>query len=146
MWWDYDLMCIALAVAAVVLVIASVAMVIYVIYHYIVRGVFARTHTVPAQVLRKYQNEAGAGPYFDTEDDACGGSLGDYAPGYSFFIVFRVGGGQMDFCVSERVYADVSEGDTGFLVHKGTLFRRFVKDSYVSLTTGKTRIRKVNMS
>lgn len=140
---DVYVMGIAIAIAIVLLAIAAVVMVIYVIYYYVVRGILARTRTVPAEVLRKYQHEAGAGPHWDADEDASGGAFADYSPGYSFFVLFGVRGGQLEFCVPEDVYADVSEGETGFLVHKGTLFHSFVKDIRVSVTTGKVEIREV---
>jgi hypothetical protein len=132
---------IGIAIVLVLLAVAGVAMAAYVVYYYVFRGLFAHRRTVPAEVLRKVQRESAS--IWTSDDPEYGNRGADFCPPYEYFIVFGVPGGQLEFCVPEYVYADVSEGDTGFLVHKGTLFRRFVKDVRVSETAGTVEIRKV---
>lgn len=109
--------------------LAAVAMLAYVIYYYVVAGVLAPTRRVMAEVVRKHQAErtSGSASYFgDNSDliDRIDDSLGLM---YDFYMVFQVGDRSLEFSVPMSVYADVTEGDTGMLVHKGNLFRRFIK-------------------
>ena len=140
----YYLTGIAIAIAAVLFALATIAMVAYVIYYYVLRGLLARTTTVPATVIRKHQREHNAGVSSSYDDDGLIGRGADFAAySYDFFVLFDVRGKEMEFPVSGDVYADVSEGDAGLLVHKGTLFRRFLKEADLPVQTGKSRIRKV---
>jgi hypothetical protein len=135
----------ATAVVALVL-LAGVAMAGYVIYYYLIAGLLAKTSRVPARILRKRQSESGqtmalvetalGEPYaLRNEDDS---------PNYRFFLVFDVYGKEVEFAVPESVYAEAEEGDTGQLVHKGNLFKRFISDkSVIDSSTGNANIRKI---
>jgi hypothetical protein len=141
----YYLTGIAIAAAIVLFALATIAMVAYVIYYYVLRGLLARTTTVPARVLRKYQREhyeGGSSSYDDEGLISRGADL--VTSSYDLSVLFDVRGKEMDFPVPEHVYADISEGDAGLLTHKGTLFRRFLKETDLPVqAVGKARIRKV---
>lgn len=134
-------------VLVALVVLAGVAMVVYVIYYYVFAGVFARTSQVPAVVLRKKQRCSDSGDV-PLQLFASGG---DYvSPMYEdpgtcdFFVVFDVGGKELEFPVSESVYGSVMEGDTGLLVHRGNLFKRFIPTGgSLDTSAGRAEIRKV---
>jgi hypothetical protein len=136
---------IAIAAAIVIFALAMVAMLLYVIYYYVLRGLLARTTTVPATVIRKHQCEydtAGSGMY--DGDDLVDMAVDKASYSYNFYVLFDAQGTQIEFPVPEHVYADISEGDAGLLTHRGTLFRRFLKEADLPVQTGgRVRIRKV---
>ena len=124
---------IASVIVGIVLVLAAlaaVAMVLYVIYYYVLAGLLAPTRRVMAQVVLKRQRQRVGGDvswFADRENDPMGYSDEDADLACDFFAVFEADGRRLEFAVPMSVYVDLDQGDTGILVHKGTLFRGFVK-------------------
>ncbi len=140
---DVYLYGIVTAIVIVGLIVAAILMTLYVIYYYLLRRLFARTTSIPATVVRKTQREYGGASSSLDGDDLLVREADAATSGCDLFLLFDVGGKQMEFPVPESVYVNVEEGDTGLLIHKGTLFRRFVKDAELPIQTGRAQIRKV---
>jgi hypothetical protein len=143
--FDYYLTGYLIAIGAILFALAAVAMVVYVIYYYVIAGLLTRTTQVPASVLRRRQSGSDSLP--SVMDVLTSGeySLEDEVSGpYDYFIMFDVHGREVEFPVPEAVYANLMEGDTGWLVHKGNLFRQFIPaDIGLDSSGGRAEIRKV---
>lgn len=143
MRYNVKVMGVALVILLAVVAVAVAMMMLYDIYYYVLRGLLARTTTVPATVIRKQQCDNNVGGLDSGSYDTPSSEVNDAACSYNFYVLFAAQGKEIEFPVSERVYADASEGDTGLLTHKGTLFRRFLKDADLPTQTGRVQIRKV---
>jgi len=121
---------IIVGIALVVVALAAIAMVLYVIYYYVFAGLFAPTRRVMAQVVLKRQRQRVGGDvswFADRENDPMGYSDEDADLACDFFAVFEADGKRLEFAVPMSVYVDLDQGDTGILIHKGNLFRGFIK-------------------
>lgn len=124
---------------AVVFALAAVAMIVYVVYHYVCKGVFAPVRKVRARVLRKGQREYEV----DAPKYWAGDSLGTLLwvrvmaalgrettftvyRSLDYYAVFLADGEEREFMVSEETFANLHEGDEGILAYKGNLFRYFL--------------------
>ena len=144
--YDYYVTGYLIAIGAALFALAAVAMVVYVIYYYVIAGLFARTTTITASVLRKRQSGSDATPSlldvvtsdeYALTDEGTSGS-------YDYFLVFDAGGKELEFAVPEAAYGEVMEGDTGLLIHRGNLFKRFISSTTGwDSSTGHAEIRKV---
>lgn len=140
--YDYEAYGLLIAILVVCLVVGTILMTIYVIYYYVLRGLLARTTTVPATVVRKTQREYG-GVSTSYDDGLIAREADAFTSVGDLFVLFDVGGKRLEFSVPERVYIAVEEGDAGLLTHKGTIFRRFLKDAQFQAQSGRATIRKV---
>ena len=97
-------------------------------------------------ILRKRQSGSDATPSlldvvtsdeYALTDEGTSGS-------YDYFLVFDAGGKELEFAVPEAAYGEVMEGDTGLLIHRGNLFKRFISSTTGwDSSTGHAEIRKV---
>jgi|GEM_PF-6327788 len=132
------------SIGVVLLILAAVAMVLYVIYYYVIAGLLAPTRRVMARVLVKRQRERFGGSSYCTDEYADTLKDGNDEVSYDFYIIFEVGARRLEFPVPMSVYADIDEGDTGLLVHKGNLFRSFIKGAGGWSDPVQAPIRKVD--
>ena len=107
-------------------------------------GLLAPTRRVMARVLVKRQRERFGGSSYCTDEYADTLTDGNDEVSYDFYIIFEVGARRLEFPVPMSVYADIDEGDTGLLVHKGNLFRSFIKGAGGWSDPVQAPIRKVD--
>jgi len=110
----YYLFTAIVAITLVVVVLAAIGMLAYVVWYYVVAGWFARTGKSGARVLRKHHSVVPESDSVLATDAYC--------------VVFAMEKREREFSVPEQVYAEINEGDVGWLTYRGNLFRSFVRD------------------
>ena len=120
------------AIAIILLILATVGMIGYVIYYYVIAGLLVSTKSAVAVVMRKHQREhefgsiSQATPLITILINKLRGM--DETPIYTsndYFVIFLLLGKEQEFSVPEWVYVDATPGDSGLLTFKGNLFKRF---------------------
>ena len=129
----------AVVVCIVLFLIASVAMIAYVIWYYVLCGYLAPKTRVIASIMRKREREWA----FDVPEGAGGDMVAALAwneinaklkrdsgvrvyESWDYYITFDVDGKEVELAVPEEVFINATEGDRGLLILKGNLFERFI--------------------
>lgn len=119
------------------LILATIGMIGYVIYYYVLRGWLAPVRRVVARIVRKADREHEVDlPAWVVFGYSIWGLIWRLMPWYDdqitvyhswdYFITFEFDNKQQEYSVPESLYSSVSEGDEGLLVYKGNLLTHFI--------------------
>lgn len=121
-------------IVIVLMGLATIGMVGYLIYYYVLQGLLAPTRSALARVLWKQQKETEInGP--PVGNRALSLALGEddtitLYQSWDYFVTFQfLDGRKQEFQVSEAIYASLHEMDEGLLIYKGNLFKQFLPKS-----------------
>jgi hypothetical protein len=119
--------------------IATIGVIAYVIYFYVVKGLLAPARETRAKVLRKSQREwevdapkyiggPGVGSMLFSRGMAALGKDTTFTvyESWDYLVRFSIDGQEREFAVPEATYIDIQEGDEGVLSYRGELFKYFL--------------------